>query len=239
MLSSTVFAASLVTVAYAVQFDLDTNNPIVMTEGEPLTLNWSDADGAVTINLVTGSSTDLSTVFTITADRTTDSFTWTPEGIPSGTYAFEITDESGDVNYTPQYTYQSTGVTATTSAAASTTTADEEETSTSAATTTKSDDDEETSTAAATTTAEPTETDSEEEPTETAEPTTMATMSSLSNSTASESDSASSTGSESASPTADEANADTTDIVNANSGARFGTSLAAAMGVVAVFAFLN
>jgi len=223
MLYTTAFAASLATVAYAVQFDLDMNNPIVMTEGEPLTLNWSGADGAVTINLVTGASTDLETVFAITTDRTTDSFTWTPEGIPSGTYAFEIEDASGDINWTPQYTYQSTGVPATSSA--------DEETSTAAATSTAtSDDEEETSTAAVTATAEPTETE---------EPTTMVTMTGVSNSTSATSGSASATGSDEPSATADEANSETTDIVNANSGARFGTSLSAAMGVAAVFAFLN
>ncbi|RYP24810.1 hypothetical protein DL765_000356 [Monosporascus sp. GIB2] len=71
--------------------------------GEPFTITWAEATGPVTITLKDGPADALTTVSTITSGQTGDSFTWTPsESLPSGTYAFEISDGS-DVNYSEQF----------------------------------------------------------------------------------------------------------------------------------------
>ncbi|KAF3762530.1 hypothetical protein M406DRAFT_323593, partial [Cryphonectria parasitica EP155] len=98
-----------------------TNSAYDVTEGEAFDITWTNATGSVTLVLKTGISTDLSTVSTIATGLTGDSYDWTPEDIPSGTYAIAITDDSGETNYSPQFTYQGTGVASTTSTSASAT----------------------------------------------------------------------------------------------------------------------
>ncbi|RYP89622.1 hypothetical protein DL770_004269 [Monosporascus sp. CRB-9-2] len=71
--------------------------------GEPFEITWSGAGGPVTLNLMNGPADDLSTVSEITSGLTGESFTWTPpESLPSGTYAFEISDGS-EINYSPRF----------------------------------------------------------------------------------------------------------------------------------------
>jgi hypothetical protein len=86
-----------------------TNSNYDIVEDEAFTIKWSNAQGPVTITLKTGPSTALKTVTTIVADESSTSFTWTPTDLPSGTYALEITDSSGEPNYSPQFQYVGTG----------------------------------------------------------------------------------------------------------------------------------
>jgi hypothetical protein len=77
------------------------------------------------------------------------SFTWTPDNLPSGTYAFRITDESGEVNYSMMWSYQGTGELTTSSSATLTTLTTRASTST---TTASSSTETETTEASSTTT---------------------------------------------------------------------------------------
>lgn len=110
--------------------------------GEPFTITWSDATGPVTLTLKNGPADDLSTVSEITSGQSGESFTWTPsESLPSGTYAFEISDGS-DINYSPRFQISggaasgsSTVSTATTTSASSATSASSVTSATSATST--------------------------------------------------------------------------------------------------------
>ncbi|TGJ87319.1 hypothetical protein E0Z10_g1453 [Xylaria hypoxylon] len=74
--------------------------------GQPFTLTWEDAKGPVELSLLTGGSTTLTTVEVIDSGDTGNSYTWTPpDDLPSGTYAFGISD-GDDMNYSPQWTYK-------------------------------------------------------------------------------------------------------------------------------------
>ncbi|KAJ4406078.1 hypothetical protein N0V82_010189 [Gnomoniopsis sp. IMI 355080] len=99
-----------------------TNSDWAVTEGTPFEITWTDADGPVTLLLKDGPSSNLATVATIASGLTGTSFTWTPSGIPSGTYAIQIND-SEDTNYSSQFTYAGTGVATTSASATSATTA--------------------------------------------------------------------------------------------------------------------
>ena len=107
-----------------------TNSEYVVEEGVPITLNWSNASGPVTITLMTGSdpnnlkevdvitcmstrmlsaflssNTDLSAA----AGETDGSFTYTPSDLPPGTYAFRIEDSTNVPNYSDSFPYTGTG----------------------------------------------------------------------------------------------------------------------------------
>jgi len=126
-----------------------TNLAFDVQEGEPFTLEFIGCDDGCTINLKDGPSDDLQTVEQLTDSATGGSFTFTPEDLPTGTYAFEIVDAQGEENYSEQFEYEgvaveptSTVVTMTTevvktlTTSTTTSTTEEEETSTSADVTT-------------------------------------------------------------------------------------------------------
>ncbi|KAG9257822.1 uncharacterized protein F5Z01DRAFT_632845 [Emericellopsis atlantica] len=127
-----------------------TNLSFDVKEGEPFTLEFTGCDEGCTINLKDGPSGDLKTVEQLTDSATGGSFTFTPENLPTGTYAFEIVDAQGEDNYSEQFDYEgvaaaptSTVVTKTTevvktltTSTMTSTTEEETTTSTSAAVTT-------------------------------------------------------------------------------------------------------
>ncbi|KAH6845337.1 Ser-Thr-rich glycosyl-phosphatidyl-inositol-anchored membrane family-domain-containing protein [Chaetomium sp. MPI-CAGE-AT-0009] len=123
------------------------NSNFEITEGEPFTLKWDNAQGPVKITVVQGPSNNLKAVTVITTTGSDGEFTWTPEGLPSGTYAFEIVDDTNEKNWSAQFPYQGTG--SVTSAETPTSTA-EPSTSTKASSTSSSSS--ETETEASTTT---------------------------------------------------------------------------------------
>jgi len=135
-----------------------TNTNFDIVEGEPFELKWMDAQGAVTIELMTGPDKDrlkpAGTLASTTGE--TGSFTFTPSDLGTGSYAFRITDESGDpANYSILWAYEGTApVSSSVSSSASVTTSAEtstetEETST-VTTGTETSTDVETSTSAST-----------------------------------------------------------------------------------------
>ncbi|KAL2161430.1 hypothetical protein VTH06DRAFT_7991 [Thermothelomyces fergusii] len=85
-----------------------TNSNFFIEEGQPFTLTWEGAAGTVDIKLKTGDPENLETVAVLAGEITGNSFTWTPTDLPSGTYAFEITDETGESNYSKQWVYEGT-----------------------------------------------------------------------------------------------------------------------------------
>lgn len=120
-----------------------TNSDFTITEGEPFTLTWSNAQGPVTIKLKAGPETDLTTVRVLTTGASGTEFTWTPSGLPSGTYAFEIDDSSDVPNYSKRFEYVGTGTTSSSTelsstASSSSTSASVTSTSTSSSSSTES-----------------------------------------------------------------------------------------------------
>lgn len=97
------------------------NSNYQIEEGEPFTLQWSNAQGPVTITLMTGDPSDLKEVTTITTGATGNSFTFTLEDLPSGNYAIRISDSSGEPNYSELFPYVGTGTLTTTSGSTSAT----------------------------------------------------------------------------------------------------------------------
>ncbi|KAL2122841.1 hypothetical protein VTJ04DRAFT_3296 [Mycothermus thermophilus] len=131
-------AAVLAFAAAALAKPFITNTSFNIEEGKPFTLTWEGAQGAVTIEVLTGSSDNLKVVTTVgTAEGT--SFTWTPDNLPSGTYAFRITDESGEANYSMMWSYQGTGELTTSSSATLTTLTTRASTSTTASSSTETE----------------------------------------------------------------------------------------------------
>ncbi|KAJ0121223.1 hypothetical protein N8I77_004181 [Diaporthe amygdali] len=104
--------------AWAIQL---TNSAYAVEAGKPFTLTWSDSEGAVTVTLKNGASTDLKTVEVLASGVTGSSFTWNPPStLASDTYAFEVADSSSNSpNYSPQFTYQGSAAATTGSSASS------------------------------------------------------------------------------------------------------------------------
>ncbi|EAA35914.1 hypothetical protein GE21DRAFT_1734 [Neurospora crassa] len=95
-------------VAYALAKPAITNTDFNIQEGVDYTLKWKDATAPITITLMTGPDADHMTPFkTIASGVTGDSYTWTPEDVPSGTYAFKIADgdSKADENYSVRFPY--------------------------------------------------------------------------------------------------------------------------------------
>lgn len=114
-----------------------TNSDYDIEAGKPFTIEWTGADGPVTITLKNGDPTDLQTVEVIDSSDSGSSFTWTPPSdLPTDTYAFEIVDSSGVPNYSPQFQFE--GTASPSSSAAASSTASETVASTSASETTAS-----------------------------------------------------------------------------------------------------
>ncbi|KAJ4295956.1 hypothetical protein N0V88_004658 [Collariella sp. IMI 366227] len=86
------------------------NSHYEVHEGEEFTLKWNNAQGPVTITLLTGEARNLKKVTDLATDVTGNTYSFTPQDLPSGTYAFKITDATNDVNYSPQWEYKGTGV---------------------------------------------------------------------------------------------------------------------------------
>jgi hypothetical protein len=85
-----------------------TNTAFDVQEGKPFQLTFTGCESGCTILLKNGPASDLKTVDTLTTSAT-GSFTWTPEGLPSDTYAFEIKDTAGEVNWSSRFEYEGTG----------------------------------------------------------------------------------------------------------------------------------
>lgn len=106
-----------------------TNSHYEVQEDVPFTLTWSNADGPVTISLMAGPSGNLKKVTDLackpapscldrnqlrvlltgyTAGVTGNSVPVTLSNLPSGQYAFRITDSTNDPNYSPQFEYAGT-----------------------------------------------------------------------------------------------------------------------------------
>ncbi|KAK3906966.1 hypothetical protein C8A05DRAFT_29170 [Staphylotrichum tortipilum] len=87
------------------------NSNYLITEGEPFTLKWNNAEGPVTVTLMTGSDpNNLKKVTDLTTGQTGTEYTFTLNDLPSGKYAIRITDGSAEPNYSPQFNYVGTGV---------------------------------------------------------------------------------------------------------------------------------
>jgi len=120
-----------------------TNSNFELEEGEPFTLTWDNAEGPVTITVVQGKPGNLKPVSVITTTGSDGEFTWTPEGLPSGTYAFEIVDDTQEKNWSIQFPYTGTGTVTTTetptSTAESSTSTEESSTTSSSSETTETE----------------------------------------------------------------------------------------------------
>lgn len=104
------FAAVLAFAAAALAKPILLNSNYDVQEGVPFTLKWNNAQGPVTITLMTGADSDnLDVVGDIATDVTENEFTFTPKDLPSGIYAFRISDASGVPNYSKQFEYEGTG----------------------------------------------------------------------------------------------------------------------------------
>ncbi|KAK4105335.1 hypothetical protein N658DRAFT_503497 [Parathielavia hyrcaniae] len=97
------------------------NSNYDIEEGEPFTLMWNNAQGPVTITLMTGDPNNLDVVRDLTSGVTGSQYTFTLSGLPSGNYAIRITDGSGEPNYSPLFAYSGTGSLSSTSASSSAT----------------------------------------------------------------------------------------------------------------------
>ncbi|KAK3694711.1 hypothetical protein B0T22DRAFT_79365 [Podospora appendiculata] len=105
-----------------------TNSVFVVQEGTPFTLTWQNATAPVTISLMEATDrNNLKLVEDITPapiPGTSGSFTWTPSGVPTGAYAFRITDGPDlltDANYSVAFQYFSKLLSSSSSATATNT----------------------------------------------------------------------------------------------------------------------
>ncbi|KAK4145437.1 Ser-Thr-rich glycosyl-phosphatidyl-inositol-anchored membrane family-domain-containing protein [Dichotomopilus funicola] len=213
------FATALVFAAAVLAKPKLLNSAFDIEEGQPFTFKWDNAQGPVTITLVTGQSKDLKPVTTITTGETGTSYTWTPSDLPSGTYAIQIDDASGEPNYSVPFTYQGTGETPTSTDASSTVERTSTATSTSASSTTS----EESSTTSSSVTS--TETETKSSSTTSSEASTSTT---LSTSTTTQTPS-----------TTREAPTGTNSPPDLNNGQRFASPLGFVLVTVAALIFFN
>ncbi|KAK4170199.1 hypothetical protein QBC43DRAFT_1707 [Cladorrhinum sp. PSN259] len=183
-------------------------------EGAPFTLTWQKAEGTVTIEIVSGKDEgSLEPVRTITTTTgESGSFTYTPSNLPSGKYAFRISDESGDKpNYGEIFTYTGTGApltTGTSTVSKSATSTGKSSTATDSSTSTETSSSTETSTSSVTSSAR------------------VSASTTLTTTTSSTSTRAATTTTGAPPP-------------NTNNGQRFASSLALVLGTVAALVFFN
>lgn len=99
-----------------------TNTVFDLREGVPFTLNWIDAVGPVKVDLVSGpDSGSLQPVRVLATGETDGSLTFTPSGLPSGNYAFRVTDTDGEPNFSLLFPYVGTGSASSTTGSVSST----------------------------------------------------------------------------------------------------------------------
>ncbi|KAK0632346.1 hypothetical protein B0T14DRAFT_560047 [Immersiella caudata] len=99
-----------------------TNTVFDLREGVPFTLNWISAVGPVKVDLVSGpDSGSLQPVRVLATGETDGSLTFTPSGLPSGNYAFRVTDTDGDPNFSVLFPYVGTGSASSTTGSVSST----------------------------------------------------------------------------------------------------------------------
>jgi len=99
-----------------------TNTAFDLREGEPFTLNWIDAVGPVKVDLVSGpDSGSLQPVRVLATGETDGTLTFTPSGLPSGNYAFRVTDTDGQPNFSLLFPYVGTGSASSTTGSVSST----------------------------------------------------------------------------------------------------------------------
>jgi len=103
------------------------NSQVTVVAGQPYELEWTDAQGSVTINLMSaleGGQTNLRKVLEVVSGYSGDSYSWTPPtDLASGIYTFEISDSSGSINYSLPWSFQALPPSLTTSAKSSSTSA--------------------------------------------------------------------------------------------------------------------
>ncbi|ROW11240.1 hypothetical protein VMCG_01403 [Cytospora schulzeri] len=202
----------------AVEF---TNSDFAVTAGKSFTLTWSDADGPVTITLKDGASTDLKDVEVLATGLTGTSYTWTPDSsLTSATYAFEIDDDSGTPNYSPQFQYQGSA-----SASASTTLASSTSGSSTASSTASS-----TGSTTGSTTASGSSTSTGSSSSVTSSTGTTSDSSTSATESASTKDTSSTSSSKSSSAAATDSPSTTSTPVNTNDSKKLGSPLALVLG---------
>ncbi|KAK3950461.1 Ser-Thr-rich glycosyl-phosphatidyl-inositol-anchored membrane family-domain-containing protein [Pseudoneurospora amorphoporcata] len=205
-------------VAYALAKPAFTNTNFNIQEGVDYTLKWKDATGPVTISLMNGPDEKSMKPFkTIASGVTGDSFTWTPEDLPSGTYAFKITDgdSTEDENYSVRFPYVGS-VVATSSASSTLSTITKTSTSTQVSSTVESSTVESSSAASS----------------------TAASSTDASSTVTSAASSAASTTTSTRAATSTEA-APSNSPPNTNNAERFASPLALILGTVAALVFFN
>ncbi|KAK3372471.1 hypothetical protein B0H63DRAFT_298024 [Podospora didyma] len=85
-------------------------------ENVPFTLEWIGASAPVTIEVLSGTNqNDLTPKETLATGVTTSSTAVTLKNLPSGMYAFRISDGVSEPNYSVLFAYVGTGVASTTS----------------------------------------------------------------------------------------------------------------------------
>lgn len=81
-----------------------TSNVPDMKAGESFTIGWTNANGAVKLTLLTGPGENVKRLEVIASDLKGTSYTWNaPVNLKEGTYAFQINDESGGINYSARF----------------------------------------------------------------------------------------------------------------------------------------
>ncbi|KAK3397478.1 Ser-Thr-rich glycosyl-phosphatidyl-inositol-anchored membrane family-domain-containing protein [Sordaria brevicollis] len=198
-------------VAYALAKPALTNVDFNIQEGVDYTLEWIDAEGPVTITLMTGPDAEHMTPYkTIATGVTGDSYTWTPADLPSDTYAFKIADgpNKEDENYSVRFPY--VGSAEPSSASSTLSTITKTTTSTKVSSTAESSTVESSSAASSTD--------------------VSSTITSAASSVISSATSAAATSSDAA---------PTSDVPNTNNAERFASPLALILGTVAALVFFN
>lgn len=113
-------AAVLAFAAAALAKPVLLNSNYQLVEDTPFTLKWNNAQGPVTITLMTGADkNNLKKVTDLATGVTDNEYTITLTDLPSGTYAIRITDSTADPNYSPQFQYVGTGTLPSSSSSAS------------------------------------------------------------------------------------------------------------------------
>ncbi|KAK4198342.1 Ser-Thr-rich glycosyl-phosphatidyl-inositol-anchored membrane family-domain-containing protein [Triangularia verruculosa] len=93
--------ATFATIGQAIKL---TNSDWDVVAGEAFTIKWTAAEGPVSIRLKSGPSNNLQSVQEIASSHPGESFTWTvPTTLDDTQYAIEVEDDSGNINYSGQF----------------------------------------------------------------------------------------------------------------------------------------